>query len=338
MEKEKITALALFFKKGFGYKRFKELLKKHGSLSCGVKEEKIELGSELKRAEEELKKAEKLGVKLLTPLDKEYPRELLNLSQPPLALYLKGNLFKPPRVAVVGSRRCSDYGRRVAFRLGKFLSERGIPVVSGLALGIDSQAHKGAVAGGGKTVAVLGSSLDCPYPETNKELFLKVVQSGGGVISELPFGTRAKRAFFPRRNRIVAALSDVLVVVEAREKSGTSITVNFALELGKDVVAVPGNIDSPFSKGTNRLLLEGALPLTSIEDFFSLFPNLKPVREKEVSIPKGGEIYSLLKEEPLSSDEIAFRLKVPVSKVNSILSLLEVKGLVRREGLKWTAL
>lgn len=338
MEGDRLTALALFFKKGFGYKRLRELLKKHGSLSYGVKREGINLASELRRAEEELERAEELGVKVLTVVDEEYPKELLSLSQPPLALYLKGNLFELPRVAVVGSRRCSDYGRRVAFKLGKFLSERGIPVVSGLALGIDSQAHKGALVGGGKTVAVLGSSLDCPYPETNRGLLLKIIRSGGGVLSEFPFKTKAKPAFFPRRNRIVAALSDVVVVVEAREKSGTSITVNFALELGKEVVAVPGNIDSPFSKGTNRLILDGALPLTSFEDLLSLFPHLKPPFRKETFLSKGSDVYSLLKEEPLTCDEIAFRLKLPVSKVNSLLSYLEVKGLVKREGLKWTAL
>ncbi len=253
---ELLFVLALSFKKGFGFHRIKRLVERHGSVKEGIKEEKVEIFQELKRAEEEIKRAEKLKVKIVPFTSKEYPKKLLNISQPPVVLYAKGELKEELAVAVVGSRRCSSYGRSVAFRLGKFLSESGVTVVSGLALGIDSAAHRGALSGDGKTVAVLGSGVDMVYPVENKPLAERIVEGGGAVISEFPLGTKARKEFFPRRNRIVSGLSDCVVVVEASERSGTFITVNYALEQGKEVLAVPGSIDSPFSRGTNRLIRE----------------------------------------------------------------------------------
>ena len=334
---ELLFVLALSFKKGFGFRRIKKLLEKYGSLKIGVREEKIELSEELKRAEQEIKKAEKLEVRIVPFTSKNYPEKLLKISQPPVVLYVKGELKEEPAVAIVGSRRCSSYGRSVAFRLGKFLSENGITVISGLALGIDSAAHRGALSGGGKTVAVLGSSVDMVYPFENKPLAERIVDRDGAVISEFPLETKARKEFFPRRNRIVSGLSDCVVVVEAAEKSGTFITVNYALEQGKEVLAVPGSIDSPFSRGTNRLIKEGAPPLTDFSDIFEIVPQLKKAKEnKEVPEELAG-IYSLLLEKPLTADQISQLTGKSPQEISIILTKLELKKLISREGATYRA-
>ncbi len=334
---ELLFILALSFKKGYGFHRIKKLIDEYGSLISGIKEEGIELSRELKRAEEEIKKAKKLGVRIVPFTSENYPKRLLNISQPPAVLYVKGELKEEPAVAVVGSRRCSSYGRSVAFRLGKFLSENGVTVVSGLALGIDSAAHRGALSGGGKTVAILGSSVDMVYPIENKPLAKRIVENGGTVISEFPLGTKARKEFFPRRNRIVSGLSDCVVVVEASEKSGTFITVNYALEQGKEVLAVPGNIDSPFSRGTNRLIKEGAPPLTEFSDIFEIVPQLKKAKEKKEIPEELAGIYSLLLERPLTADQISQITGKNPQEISVILTKLELKKLITREGVTYRA-
>ena len=334
---ELLFILALSFKKGYGFHRIKKLIDEYGSLKEGVEKEGIELSLEIKRAEEEIKKAKNSGTKIVPFTSKSYPEKLLKIPQPPVVLYVKGELKEEPAVAVVGSRRCSSYGRSVAFRLGKFLSENGITVISGLALGIDSAAHRGALSGGGKTVAVLGSGVDMVYPFENKPLAERIVEKGGAVISEFPLGTKARKEFFPRRNRIVSGLSDCVVVVEAAEKSGTFITVNYALEQGKEVLAVPGSIDSPFSRGTNSLIKEGALPLTDFNEIFEIVPQLKKAKEKK-EIPKElAEIYSLLLEKPLTADQISQITGKSPREISIILTKLELKKLISREGATYRA-
>jgi len=329
---ELLFTLALFFKRGFGFQRIKKLIDKYGSLKEGIKEERIELSEELGRAEEEIERAERFGVKIVPFTSKDYPRKLLEISQPPVVLYVRGKLKEKPAVAVVGSRRCSSYGRSVAFRLGKFLSERGITVVSGLALGIDSSAHRGALSGSGNTVAVLGSSVDLIYPLENKNLAERIVENGGAIVSEFPLGTRARKEFFPRRNRIVSGLSECVIVVEASERSGTFITVNYALEQGKEVLAVPGSIDSPFSRGTNRLIKEGAPPLTEFEDIFEVVPQLRKREEKREIPEEFKEIYDLISERPLTADQISQITGKNPSEVFVILTKLELGKLIKREG------
>jgi len=331
---EKLYAVALLFKRGIGYKKAEQLLSSYGSLSDAVKEEGIELSQELKRAEEELKKAEEIDAKIITFIDEDYPKELLSLSQPPLALYVKGKIPQTKRIAIVGSRRCSDYGRRTAYKLSSMLSSSGVCVVSGLAVGIDSAAHRGALGGGGKTVAVLGSSLDRLYPASNKALAEKIVSDGGAIVSEFPFGTQAKRELFPRRNRIIAALSEAVLVVEAMEKSGAFITVDHALEIGKEVFAVPGNIDSPYSRGSNRLIAEGATPVWDAEEFVSSFAPKKVQREPE----EFKEVYFALLDSPSTVDELSQRLGMDAPALSYALTILEMEGFVKREGIKWIAL
>jgi len=325
---EKLIAVALNFKKGVGYAFAKRLLERYGSLEEGVRKEGLELSKELKLAESELKKAERLGVEVFPFFSEGYPEKLRLIQQPPLVLYVLGNLKVDRAAAVIGSRKCSSYGRRIAYRLGKFLADRGVTVVSGLALGIDAKAHEGALSSG-NTVAVLGSGVDVVYPYSNRSLAARIVERGGALVSEFPLGTRPKREHFPRRNRIIAGLSDCVVVVEAMEKSGTFVTVNYALDQGKDVFAVPGNIDSPFSRGTNSLIKDGAYPLTDFSDIADFFS----IREgKEVEVPKGlREIYKLLSERPMGVDEIVEKTGLSVSEVSSLLIELEVLGLLIRE-------
>jgi len=334
---ELLFILALSFKKGYGFHRIKKLIDEYGSLKKGVEKEGIELSLEIKRAEEEIKKAKNSGTKIVPFTSKSYPEKLLKIPQPPVVLYVKGELKEEPAVVVVGSRRCSSYGRSVAFRLGKFLSENGISVISGLALGIDSAAHRGALSGGGKTVAVLGSGVDMVYPFENKPLAERIVEKGGAVISEFPLGTKARKEFFPRRNRIVSGLSDCVVVVEAAEKSGTFITVNYALEQGKEVLAVPGSIDSPFSRGTNSLIKEGAPPLTDFNEIFEIVPQLKKAKEKKEIPEELAGIYNLLLEKPLTADQISQITGKSPREISIILTKLELKKLISREGATYRA-
>ena len=196
-----------------------------------------------------------------------YPALLGELHDPPASLFVRGDVaaLSQPSVAVVGARSCSAYGAQVARTLGRDLAAAGVVVVSGLARGVDGEAHRGSLEGGGKTVAVLGCGIDRDYPRSHAELARRIVASGA-VISEYPPGVEPAPWRFPARNRIIAGLALATVVVEARERSGALITADFALELGRDVFAVPGEITSALSAGTNDLLRQGAAPLTSVRD------------------------------------------------------------------------
>jgi len=201
---------------------------------------------------------------------KEYPKQLKNIYDPPLKLYVLGNneILKQDGIAIVGTRNASEYGKNVALQLSKKLCENGINIISGLALGIDSYAHWGSLRKNniGKTIAVLGSGLDEIYPKQNLELAKRIINSGGCIISEYPVGTKPQKQNFPQRNRIISGLSKGVVVVEAGEKSGSLITADFALEQGRDVFAVPGNILNKTSVGPNILIKQGAKLVTDYRD------------------------------------------------------------------------
>ena len=201
--------------------------------------------------EGELRLARKHGVEIVTPADGAYPKILLSSPGWPLALYVKGDVaaLSRPSIAIVGTRRVTAYGRDVANRLAYDLAKAGWCVLSGLALGVDACAHQGALDAGGTTVGVLGSGLDCFYPDQNRELARAMVRGGGAVVSEFPFGRPPDRETFPIRNHVVAALSRGTVAVEAPERSGTLITTSFAADLGRTVMAVPGRIDSTCRRG-----------------------------------------------------------------------------------------
>lgn len=208
------------------------------------------------------------NIQILTIKDEDYPYLLKQIYDPPSVIYIMGNkkILSQNGIAIVGSRNCSLYGQKIAKYLSYQLAKKGIHIISGLARGIDTFSHIGTLQARGKTIAVLGSGLDVIYPPENEKLAEKIVESGGCLVSEYIVGTKPLGEHFPARNRIISGLASGVVVVEASEKSGSLITVDFALEQGKNVYAVPGNINSPNSLGTNSLIKQGAKIVTSIED------------------------------------------------------------------------
>lgn len=269
---------------------------------------------------------------VLTPTDPRWPASLGDLASPPAQLYFIGNaeLLAAPRglVAIVGTRNATTYGERVADSLGYAFAEAGVPVVSGMARGIDASAHRGALRVAGKTIAVLGTGVDVPYPAGHRALH-EAIAAGGLVLSEQEPGSRAHPGSFPARNRIIAALARLVIVVEAPHKSGAMNTVEQALGLNRAVAAVPGPIDSPQSAGANWLLGSGGQVIGTIEDALALMgvhassmppaADLEPT-EAEVlaSVPSGGAYL----------DEVAVNSGLPVRRVGVALTALELKGRV----------
>ena len=221
-----------------------------------------------KNLDKYLKYMNENNIDVITIIDKEYPDKLKVIYDPPIVLYVKGNknILNDKCMAMVGCRICTKYGENVAKKLAYNLSSNNINVISGLARGIDSFAHRGSLIGNGKTIAVVGCGLDKVYPEENIELFNQIIENNGAIISEYIIGTKPLAKNFPRRNRIISGLSDGVIVVEAKEKSGTLITVDFALEQGKTIYAVPGNIDNPNAYGTNDLIKQGAKIVSCMQD------------------------------------------------------------------------
>jgi len=216
-----------------------------------------------KGLESEFRYLENNNIKIISFLDDEYPQKLLQISDFPICLYVRGNIgiLNNKSIGIVGSRNASDYGKIISRDISKKLADRGCNIISGLARGIDKYAHLGALESkNGKTIAVVGTGVDdeSVYPLENKRIYERILEKGGTIISEYPIKTKPISYNFPARNRIISGLSDKILVVEANEKSGSLITVDFALEQGKEVFAVPGNIYSKNSKGTNKLISEGA--------------------------------------------------------------------------------
>jgi len=269
----------------------------------------------------------------LSWLDDAYPAPLKELSHSPPVLFVRGTLDPKDKlgVAVVGTRRPSHYGQQVAERLARELAESGVTVVSGLARGIDTCAHKAALAAGGRTIAVLGSGIDVCYPPENRKLFDSIPEHGA-VLSEFNLGTEPLAMNFPKRNRVVSGLSLVVVAVEAGEKSGVLNTCAWALDQGRPVYAVPGRVSDPTSIGTNRLLREGAKPLTSAADLLrdlGLVQRPAPAPEIKVSDDEK-PVLDFLSSEPQHADEICQGLGLPMSKLLGVLAQMELRGLVRQ--------
>lgn len=213
----------------------------------------------------ELDYIKKYKIKIIDINNEYYPKNLKYIYDAPVVLYAIGNieLLKNQSIAIVGTRKCTNYGEKVAQQISSEIVKYDVNIISGLAKGIDSYAHIGA---NGKTIAVLGTGIDIIYPKENVSLAKEILNKGGLIISEYPIGTRPEKIHFPSRNRIISGIADSVIVVEANERSGSLITAEFALEQGKDVYAVPGNITSASSVGTNNLIKEGAIPFTGIED------------------------------------------------------------------------
>lgn len=292
------------------------------------------------RVDKEIERINKNNVRVLTIKDKGYPQALKQLNDAPVVLYVKGEIMESDRyaIAMVGSRTPTPYGNQVAEGMSYDLGRKGLTIVSGMARGIDTSSHKGAIKAGGRTIAVLGSGLDVPYPRENKRLMDEIMASGA-IISEFPMGTLPDKGNFPKRNRIISGLSLGVIVVEATIDSGSLITVGYALEQGKEVFAVPGNITSRKSKGTNDLIKKGARLIESADEVIDeLRHQLKGIIKEGKDdvrllppITKDEEmIVNSLDNEPRHIDDIVRQTKLSANKVLSLLLSLELKGIVKQ--------
>ncbi|MFA4909977.1 MAG: DNA-processing protein DprA [Desulfobacteria bacterium] len=287
--------------------------------------------------ENRLLMARKANARILTLEDEDYPTNLMRINNPPPMLYMKGEIKKDDHfaVAVVGSRTPSGYGELAARSISSDLAAEGITIVSGMARGIDAISHKEALFAGGRTIAVLGSGIDVIYPPENRELFNKICRNGA-VVTELPVSTPPDAVNFPNRNRIISGLSLGVVIVEAGVKSGSLITAKFAVSQGKKVFAVPGQIGSVGSKGTNKLIKEGARLVESADDVMSaILPQYRDYKEnrggarKEGNLSKNAkQVMTTLTEGPLHIDTVATKSRLNVNEVSSILLNLELSGLI----------
>lgn len=285
--------------------------------------------------------------------DKKYPKRLLKIKAPPSEIYATGNvelLNSKFTLGIVGTRKCSEYGRRVTNDFSRKIADSGVCIISGLAIGIDGIAHNVAMEKNGKTIAVLGSGLKNIYPRENEWLFYKIIQDGGCVISEYPPETIPDKNKFPIRNRIVSGLSDALLVVEASHRSGSSITAKYARQEGKDIYAIPNTIYAAEGIGTNRLIKEGAILVTKPEEILERYELKKDKSiSKEIITSKEDnkfvdiennqkrddilsneylEVYKILSNEPIHINEISKKLSKTVSKIIPIITILEIEGYV----------
>ncbi len=339
--------------KGIGAVRFRALLEYFGSAenawqAPGEALREAGLGQKLVenllkvRSQVVLEKVwqqiESQGIQVLTWEDQNYPPRLKQVEQPPPVLYLRGDLRPEDdwAVAVVGTRRITAYGQQVAEDVAATLARAGVTVVSGLARGVDGVAHQSALKAGGRTVAILGSGVDHIYPPEHTRLAEQMI-ARGGVMSDYPPGTPPDAANFPPRNRIISGMSMATVIVEAGIDSGAMITARFAIEQGREVFAVPGNIYGAQSQGPNRLIREGARPLLNPKDLLEAL-NLNQVVEHRTARsalptdPVEALLYQLIGAEPVYIDELRAQAGMPIEKVTAALAMMELKGMVRQVG------
>lgn len=341
---------------GFGIKRIHTLLEHFGSAEAIWYAEPDELrkvpglGEKMlttllsSRDENQLNdwiiELEEKGIEFYSLYHPRYPRLLKEITDPPIGIYVRGELpdHDIDTVAIIGARRCSRYGATVAYDIAKELGKTNIILVSGMARGIDSEGHRGILDGGGKTIAVLGCGVDICYPAENRELMARIMENGC-VISEFPPGMPALAGNFPARNRIIAGLSEMVVVVEAGKKSGTLITADLALDYGRDVFVVPGNVTSALSKGTNELIKQGCPVITEGNDILEALGIAYKAEEKEKFKSKAAEnvsaeekeVYDLMDTEtPISAESLCRKLHKDIQDVQYILSLLELSGYIRK--------
>jgi DNA processing protein len=343
---------------GVGSSTFRRLIKFFGSpsavLNASLKELAMVRGltpsvcqsiidhKESIEIDEELRLIEKYNCNIITIEDQTYPSALRAIHDPPPLLYIKGELTQADSnsIAIVGTRNASPYGKMASEKLSNQLASRGITVVSGLAHGIDTYAHNGALSAGGRTIAVMGNGLDVVYPSENAKLFDAIVNSGA-VISELSMGTQPRRGMFPQRNRLISGISLGTLVVEASRQSGALITADLALEQGREVFAIPGPIYSEESKGTNWLIKQGAKLVDSIEDILEELPshtfqqtddiikNEDAIMEYQLSDDEEA-LWKVIGSSPIHIDDISRQSGLPIFKVCSVLVMLELKGLVQQ--------
>jgi DNA processing protein len=289
-------------------------------------------------AEALVRRAEALGQRTLVPCDADYPHLLRSIPDPPILLFARGDMeaLQRPGVAIVGSRAHTAYGSDVARLMGETAARAGIPVISGMARGLDAVAQSASLDAGGTSIGVLGTGADVVYPVQNTELFDRMLQQGL-LLTEHPPGDQASRWAFPRRNRLISGLARALVVVEAAEGSGTLVTVTCALEQGREVFVVPGPISSPTSRGTNRLLRDGATPLLGPEELLAAFgvtskPSLapRPTPPRCDLSPQEAQVLGGLSELPRPIDDVALAVGLPIGLLLATLLGLELGGLVEQ--------
>jgi DNA processing protein len=337
---------------GIGARRIAQLVSHFGSACavldagddeiCAVEEFTSRAAKALRnvdvtRAEALLAEATRLGQRVLVPSDPDFPQALRSIADPPPILFAAGDVSLSSRrcVAIVGSRNHTRYGGEVAAELGAAVAGAGVCVVSGMALGLDAVAQQAALEAGGTTIGVLGTGVDVVYPKLNSRLFARV-RVEGLLLSESSPRERGHPGAFPRRNRIISGLSTALVVVEAAEDSGTLITVTCALEQGRDVYAVPGPINSPTSRGTNRLIRDGAVPILEPDDLLrNLGLKPRPVVHESAPFPVNlsadeARVFSGLQSQPMHIDEVALASGLPIGTLLGTLLGLELGGLVEQ--------
>lgn len=284
----------------------------------------------------------------ITILDEKFPENLKNISDPPLILYYKGNFDKLYEygISVVGARKCTNYGAWACEHLVSELSRLQIPTISGLAAGIDSIVHNTSINKKGITLGVLGNGIDTIYPKSNRYLYEKMIDSKlGCIITEYPLGVKPMGYNFPRRNRIISGLGLGTLVIEAKEKSGTLITAGYAGDQGKEIFAVPGNINSIYSKGTHDLINDGAKLVSSVYDILEELPVLKDlIQIKDESrylnlTEKELELYKLIEKDFLNIDEISRKLNIKINELNVLLTTLELKDYIKEmQGGKYSVI
>ncbi len=286
-----------------------------------------------------VRQVETSGVGVVTWGSPEYPELLREIPAAPPLIFLRGQLKPIDRwaVAVVGTRRLTAYGRQVTRDLVAGLVVNGITVVSGLARGIDAVAHRTALEDGGRTIAVMASGIDKVYPPEHRDLAREIVAGRGAIISDYPFGAEPESSHFPARNRLISGLSLGVIVIEAGERSGALITARFALEQNREVFAVPGNIHSPVSVGTNRLIQQGGKLVMRVEDILEEL-NLRMAAEQAVAqvvLPETAEeaaLISQLSSQPVHVDELGRLTGMPMSLISSTLTMMELKGMIQQVG------
>lgn len=339
--------------KGIGAVRMQQLIDYFGDVECAwfgsieafrqaglsekVSERIVEIRNQI-NLEKYVDKLLEQNIKILIKDDPDYPRYLRQIQQPPPVIYLRGELVIEDdwAVAIVGTRRITHYGQQITEKFAKTLAEHHITVVSGLARGVDGIAHQAALKAGGRSIAVLGSGVDKIYPPEHNLLAQKMMTQGA-IISDYAPGTPPESSNFPPRNRIISGLSRAVIVIEAGVKSGALITANFAVDQGREVYAVPGNINSIQSKGTNTLIQNGARPLTDILDLLidlqvELIHEHQAFRKQTPSGNTETVLYSVLNDNPIHIDEIIHKAELSVSEVTAQLTVMELKGMVRHVG------
>lgn len=284
-------------------------------------------------------KLQNAGVRAVTRLSDDYPRRLTRITDPPPTLYTRGDADLNPRraFAIVGSRRCTRDGERTAREFSEALTREDVSVISGLAFGIDTAAHTGAVNAGGPTIAVLGSGADVIYPQENEHLASAILYNGGAIVSEYLPGTPPLAGNFPARNRIISGMSDGLLIVEGNKRSGAMITVNCALDEGKEIFAVPGSIYSPLSATPNQLIVDGAKPAISPWDILEYFrwgarPEAKSTAVRTADLSDDElKVVAPLREQSLTMTELTALTGFSSQKLNSLLTMLELRGIINKQ-------